>query len=130
MKTPCLMCGGVGGDEPPASALPFGLMPGAPFEVHFTPTFSKDSSLTGSSPSYAFLLTCSETAMRLAKALADCYSECIKHDGACAACFMVRVSLRLEGEAWELSQELSDAIHAAHCTHRGPVRAKEPNGTP
>lgn len=111
-------------------ALPFGLAPGEPFAVHFNPTFSKDASSLSAAPSaYNFLLTCSETAMRLAKALDDCYRECIKHDGACAACFMVRVSLRLEGEAWELSQELTDAIHSNTCIHRAP-RAKEPHGTP
>lgn len=123
----CLMCGrGPGGDEPPGSALPFGLRPGHPFTVHFTPTFSKDaSSLSADPATYNYLLTCSETAMRLAAALDDCYVACVTEDGACAACFLLRASLRLEGEGWELGQEFSSAVHGARCTHRGPK-----DGTP
>lgn len=122
MRERCLMCGGVGGDEPPASALPFGLRPGSPFTVHFTPTFSADSSLAASPPAYEFCLRASETAMRLAQALDECYSECIKNDGACPACFLLRVSLRLEGEGWEISQEIKD--HAESCVHNGPTKVQ------
>lgn len=43
------------------------------------------------------------------------YLDTRAKDGACAGCFLARLSLSLEGEGWELGQDLKVAVHATDC---------------
>lgn len=74
-------------------------------EGNITAHFSPDSSLDAS---HALNIVTAETAMRLAKAINDVYYHCVKNDGGCPRCFLVALSLRLEGEGWEIMQDLHE----------------------
>lgn len=81
-------------------------------EGNVTAHFSADTTL---STHHALNLVTAETVIRLAKAIDECYSYCVEKDGACPTCFLISVSLRLEGEGWEIMQSLSDG----ECNHNG-----------
>lgn len=47
----------------------------------------------------------------LARLVVVAYLDTRAKDGACAGCFLARLSLSLEGEGWELGQDLAQAEH-------------------
>lgn len=80
--------------------------------VQFSPAAFPDTD-------YSLEIVTAETCMRLAKAIDDCYSAVRKEEGACARCFLIRLSQRLEGEGWEILQELEEKgqRHGKACTY-------------
>jgi len=51
----------------------------------------------------------------LARLAIVAYLDTRAKDGACAGCFLARLGLALEGEGWELGQDLKVAVHATDC---------------
>lgn len=80
--------------------------------VQFSPSAFPDSD-------YSLEIVTAETCMRLAKVINDVYVSARKEDGACARCFLIRLSQSLEGEGWEILQELEEKgrTHGKACTN-------------
>lgn len=68
---------------------------------------------------YSLEVTTAETLSRLAKVVDAAYTDCVKEDGACARCFLIRISQALDAEGWEICQSLTDEgnQHGKGCTN-------------